>query len=86
MEGIIINFRRGRKTQKTNQMVVTIPDYTKEKAEKLIGKKVIYTCEGKNKKEISGTVSSIHGNKGAFRVVFEKGMPGQAIGRKVRLE
>ncbi len=83
MEGIIVNYRRGRKTQTTNQMVITIPGVDKEAALKLVGKKVVYTCEGKSKKTISGTVSAAHGNKGAVRAHFETGMPGQAIGQKV---
>lgn len=83
MEGIIVNYRRGRKTQTTNQMIVLVPDTDKAKAEKLVGKTVVYTCEGKTQKKISGKVSSIHGGKGAVRVIFETGMPGQAIGQKV---
>lgn len=86
MEGIIINYRRGVRTQTTNQMVVVIPTIdSKEKAQKLVGKIVVYVCEGKAKKEIKGTVSAAHGGKGAVRVHFETGMPGQAIGQKVRL-
>lgn len=86
MEGIIINYRRGRKTQTTNQMIVMIPGVDKKKAEGLVGKTVTFVCEGKNKKEINGKVSSVHGNNGAVRVHFEKGMPGQAIGGKVSLK
>lgn len=86
MEGIIVNYRRGRKTQTTNQMIILLPKTdSKEKAEALVGKEVVYTCEGKNKKEIKGKVSSTHGSKGAVRAIFERGMPGQAIGQKVRL-
>lgn len=85
MEGIIINYRRGRKTQTTNQMIVLIPGVDKKKAETLVGKEVTYICTGKAKKEIKGKVSAAHGNKGAIRVHFETGMPGQAIGTKVRL-
>ena len=85
MEAIVINYRRGRKTQTTNQMIVMVPGVDKEKALKLVGKKVTYVCEGKNKKELCGTVSAIHGNKGALRVHFETGMPGQAIGGKVSI-
>ncbi|MFT4244261.1 MAG: 50S ribosomal protein L35ae [Candidatus Woesearchaeota archaeon] len=86
MEAIIINFKRGRKTQTTNQMIITAPKMTKDKAEKLVGKKVVYTCEGKDKKQIVGEIRSIHGNSGAMRVLFEKGMPGQAIGQKVEVK
>ena len=85
MEGIIINYRRGRKTQTTNQMIVLLPDMTKEKATKLVGKSAVYNCEGKLKKQIKGTVSAVHGNSGAVRVHFEKGMPGQAIGGKITI-
>jgi len=86
MEGIIVNYRRGRKTQTTNQMVIHIPKVDKEKAQSLIGKQVTYTCDGKNQKQIKGTVKSIHGSQGNIRVLFEKGMPGQAIGGKVSIQ
>lgn len=86
MEGIIVNYRRGRKTQTTNQMIViTKGSDSKETAEQLVGKIVTYVCEGKAKKEIKGTVSAIHGGKGAVRVHFETGMPGQAIGGSVEI-
>ena len=82
MEGVIKNFRRGRKTQTTNQMVVVVKDIDKkEKAAELVGKSVIWKSPAD--KEIKGKVRSAHGNKGALRVLFEKGMPGQAIGDKV---
>ncbi len=84
MEGVIINYRRGRKTQTTNQMVIDF-GVDKVKAESLVGKEVIYTCEGKEKKQIKGKVTFTHGSKGAVRVLFETGMPGQAIGGKVTL-
>lgn len=85
MEGIIINYRRGRKTQTTNQMIVVVPDYDKEKAQKLIGKTATYTCDGKNKTQIKGEIRALHGSKGAVRVLFERGMPGQAIGGRVSI-
>ncbi|MDA3856061.1 MAG: 50S ribosomal protein L35ae [Candidatus Woesearchaeota archaeon] len=86
MEGIIVNYRRGRKTQTTNQMIVLVPGTdSKETAEKLVGKTVTYVCEGKAKKEITGTISAIHGGKGAVRVHFITGMPGQAIGGSVKI-
>jgi large subunit ribosomal protein L35Ae len=86
MEGIIVNYRRGRKTQKTNQMIILVPGYDKEKAQKLVGKEVVYTTEGKQKKQIKGKITSVHGNKGAVRALFERGMPGQAIGQKIEVK
>lgn len=87
MEGIIVNYRRGRKTQTTNQMIVLVPGHdSKEKSKSLVGKTIVYHCEGKHKKQITGKVSSLHGSKGAIRVLFETGMPGQAIGAKVEVK
>ena len=56
----------------------------KEKAASLIDKKV--TWKSPSGKEILGKIASSHGNKGAVRVIFEKGMPGQAIGQKVTIQ
>lgn len=85
-EGIIINYRRGRRTQKTNQMVIEFDDVDKEKAESMVGKKVVYETPGKEKKQIKGEITATHGGKGAVRALFERGLPGQAIGDKVKLE
>jgi len=83
MDGRIINFRRGKRTMKGNQMVVEVPDMNKEKASKLIGKKVIFKTSGD--KEIGGKVTGTHGNSGAIKVTFIKGMPGQSVGQKVQI-
>lgn len=83
MEGVIVHFRQNRHTQSPNHMIVRPSGVEKRiEAEKLVGKTVSYNT-GKN--TITGKVASAHGNKGAVRVIFEKGMPGQAIGQKVAL-
>lgn len=85
MEGIIVNFRRGRTRQTTNHMIVSSNSVdSKEKAAKLVGKKAVWKSPAG--KEINGKVASAHGNKGAVRIIFETGMPGQAIGQKVNIE
>jgi large subunit ribosomal protein L35Ae len=84
MEGIIANFRQGRHHTYSNQMVVLVESLkNKEDAGKLVGKKVVWNT---GKKDISGEVRSAHGNSGALRVLFETGMPGQAVGGKVQIE
>lgn len=85
MNGVIVNFRRGKRTVTGNQMVILVNDInTKEKAAKLLGKNVVFkTPAGK---EMSGKISATHGSKGAVRAIFERGMPGQAIGMKVVIE
>ncbi|MFP4112167.1 MAG: 50S ribosomal protein L35ae [Candidatus Woesearchaeota archaeon] len=84
MEGTIVNFRRGRHNQTENQVIVSIDGVnSKDDAEKLVGKTTKFVTSGNEKKEISGKVASAHGNKGAVRVLFERGLPGQAIGTKI---
>jgi large subunit ribosomal protein L35Ae len=85
MEGTISNFRLSRHLKSNNQMVVLVKGSDKkEKAQKLVGKKVVWASPAG--KEIKGEIRSSHGNKGAVRVLFETGMPGQAVGAKVKIE
>ena len=87
MEGLITSFRRGLHTVTGNQMIISVSGIdSKEKAKSLVGKKVVFECEGKLKKSIIGKVSSPHGNNGAVRAIFETGMPGQAVSKKVKIE
>jgi large subunit ribosomal protein L35Ae len=82
MKGTIVNYRRGVTTQKNNQMIILPKDISDIKeSEQLVGKTVKWTSPAK--KEILGKVSALHGRKGAVRVIFEKGMPGQAIATEV---
>ncbi len=82
MEATIANFRRSRHSQKTNHMILYIDTIdTKEKAQSLIGKSVVWKSPAG--KEINGKIVNTHGNKGAVRTIFEKGMPGQSVGSKV---
>ena len=85
MEGVIKNFRRGRTTQKTNHMIIYLDESdNREKASELVGKGVVW--KSPKGKEINGKVASAHGNKGAIRVIFEKGLPGQSLGTKVEVK
>ncbi|MCF7798835.1 50S ribosomal protein L35ae [Candidatus Woesearchaeota archaeon] len=83
MKGTIVNYKGGKHTQVTNQMIITVEKVEdKEAAAKLVGKTVTYNT---GKKNIKGEVRAAHGNSGAIRVLFETGMPGQAIGKAVTL-
>ncbi|MBD3313569.1 50S ribosomal protein L35ae [Candidatus Woesearchaeota archaeon] len=85
MEAVIVNFRSSRTRQKDNHMILDIPgNDSKEKAENLVGKKVVWKSPAG--RPINGKIASAHGNKGAVRVIFEKGMPGQSLGTKVSIE
>ena len=85
MEGTIVHFRGSRRVKRSNQMIMQVKSVdNKEKASKLIGKKVIWkTSAGK---EMIGEITNIHGNSGALRIRFDTGMPGQSIGTKVAIE
>jgi large subunit ribosomal protein L35Ae len=84
MKGILNNFRGSHHTQYNNQMIITVDKIdAKEKALKLVNKQVIW--KSPKGKEIKGVIKSTHGNKGALRVIFEKGMPGQSIGTEVEV-
>jgi len=85
MEAIIANFRVGRHTKYDNHMILYPKEMkNREEATKLIKKKV--TWKSPAGKAIHGEVVSAHGNNGAIRVIFERGMPGQAIGAKVEVQ
>ncbi|MEM2916052.1 MAG: 50S ribosomal protein L35ae [Candidatus Woesearchaeota archaeon] len=87
MEGRISAFRGTFRRKSGNQMIIVIDGVdNKEKAKALIGKTVIWTAPGKNKKQLKGKISAIHGSKGAVRAIFETGMPGQSLGEVVKIE
>ncbi len=85
MDGVIVNFRRGRHTVYDNQMIVkTAGVDSLEKAKALVGKAVVWKSPAS--REIKGRVTREHGRNGAVKVIFEKGLPGQSIGQKVLIQ
>jgi len=84
MKAVIVNYRGGRHTQKTNQLVLQVDGVgSKDDAKGILGKKVEWTTP--SGKKISGKVSKVHGNKGCVLAQFEKGLPGQALGKEVEV-
>ena len=85
MDATIMNFRRGRHHVNPYQMILQVAD-SAEKATKFIGKTVSWTSPS-GKTVIKGKISALHGRKGNVRAIFaEKGLPGQALGKKVKVE
>ena len=82
--GVIKNYRMGRHTVYNNQAIVYVKDFTREQLNSLVGKVVIW--ETPSKKQLRGKVSALHGKKGALRVRFDKGIPGQAIGTQITIK
>ena len=86
MEGIIAHFRGSMSKKRGNHLIVVVPGIdNREKAEALIGKSAVWTAPGAQKKQIKGQIAAPHGNKGAVRVLFETGMPGQSLGQEVKI-
>ena len=87
VKATVIQFRRGRKTFKPRHFLIEVEgSKNREDASKFVGKEVVWKSEGKNSKEINGKVSSAHGRNGVIRAIFEKGLPGQAIGTDVEIK
>ena len=82
MEGVIVHFRGSYKLKTPSHMIVHVDSVdSRDKAAKLVGKSVVWkSIAGK---AINGKIAKEHGNSGALRVIFERGMPGQSIGEKV---
>ena len=85
MKGVISAFRGSHKTRTMNHLIIIVQGIEgKAKALPLIGKTVEWhNPEGKDKVVISGKVAAAHGSKGAVRVIFERGLPGQSLGTEV---
>lgn len=78
-----MHFRQGRHHVNSHQMILKVAD-TAAEAEKVLGKTVSWTSPAG--KIIQGQISALHGRKGNVRAIFaEKGLPGQALGKKVKI-
>lgn len=84
MEGIVSSFRRAREHVNVHQMIIKVTDNAEE-AKKAVGKTAVWTSP--SGKEIKGRISALHGRTGSVRAIFaEAGLPGQALGTKVKIE
>ncbi len=84
MEGIVVQFRRGRHRIHEKHYLLDVGMLNREEAKKMIGKEVVW--KSPSGKEIKGKVSDAHGNKGLVRAIFERGLPGQAVTTKIEIK
>lgn len=84
MKGVVVHYKQNRHAFDGNQLIV-LPEGSdnREKAAALVGKSVSWNT---GKQDLVGKVASAHGNSGAVRVIFEKGMPGQCLGQHVKIQ
>ena len=79
-----MHFRQGRHHLYDHQMILKVAD-NPEEAEKTIGKTVSWTSTAG--KVIKGKISALHGRNGNVRAIFaEAGLPGQALGQKIKVD
>lgn len=86
MKGLVMAYKGTYKRKDMKRMIIQ-PEgsNSKETAEKLLGKRVVFTTQTGNK--ISGVITKAHGGNGAVLVRFdEKGLPGQALGKEIQIE
>ena len=84
MKGIVVQFRRGRKTIHEKHFLLDLGFNSREEAKKIVGKEVEW--KSPSGKVIKGKISSAHGNKGIVRAIFERGLPGQAITTEIEVK
>lgn len=80
-QGIIVSYRRGPKTQKPKEYILSFPEIKSiGEAARLIGRKVAWPI---GKHAAQGKIVALHGKNGLVRARFRKGIPGQALGSPV---
>jgi len=84
MEGIVVQFRRGRRVIHERHYLIDLGLQSREEAKKFAGK--IVEWKSPSGKIIKGKISDAHGNKGLVRAIFEKGLPGQAITNSIEVK
>lgn len=85
MEAVVSAFKGSKRSQRTTAHVILVIKGVEDraKAQTLVGKKVSWTSPAG--KKIEGEVRSAHGKSGAVRAIFERGLPGQALGTKAQM-
>ena len=93
---IFLGYRRGISLQNTNQHLLRVEGVkSKQDAKWYLGKRVAYVYRGKKAlkehgkttkyRTVQGKVTSTHGSNGIVRASFHTNLPGQAVGKLVRV-
>jgi len=80
--GRVLNFRLGLKKRYPKELLVKLGE-SKADVAKLIGRKVVLEDSHGNK--YIGKVLKPHGNRGVAVVRFRKDLPGDVLGREVKV-
>jgi large subunit ribosomal protein L35Ae len=80
--GVIKNYRRGPKSQRNQECLIKVLGVEPSDSSRFLGWKVEWPANGSR---LTGIILKTHGRTGALRVKFKKGLPGQALGTKVKI-
>jgi len=82
IEGVIVNYRTGPKTQRSRECIIQFSGIRSARdAARLIGRKVAWPV---GKRTVRGQIVALHGKNGLVRARFRKGLPG-LIGTRVEI-
>ena len=79
---MIINYRLGRKTQYPRECLIKVLEVDPSDSKQMIGWKVGWPADDP---KIYGKIVGFHGRRGALRVRFKRGVPGQALNSRVKI-
>jgi len=81
-EGLILSYRLGKKTQYPKQCLIKVVGAEPSDAMQMVGLRVGWPAR---EPKIYGKIVGVHGRKGVLRVRFKRGLPGQALGSRVKI-
>ena len=83
LNGIIVSYRRGPKTQNSKECLLRFPSVESAgEAGQLIGRKVAWPVK---ERKCRWKIIALHGKNGIVRARFRKGVPGHASGSPVEI-
>jgi len=80
--GIIQNYRKGPKSQRNQECLIKVLGVDSSDFSRFIGWKVGWPFKDSI---LTGIILKTHGRTGSLRAKFKKGLPGQALGTKVKI-
>lgn len=83
LQGFIVNYRTGPKTQHSKECILRFPNIKSSgEAAQLVGRKVGWPIQ---KRKFRGKITALHGKSGLVRARFRRGVPGEALGTLVEI-